>query len=151
GPPSTQRTMTLAYQIGGGISPKSVDASGRGLVFAQNMMYRHTMTVYDSRGRLVRTIPDTVDLAAFGYAQYAHGTYRGAPVELAYAPDGRHAYVSNYSMYGPGFGPEGTDTCTNRDSIDPSFVYRVDLSKLVIDGVIAVGKVPKFVAVTPNG
>ena len=30
------------------ISPKSVDATGTGLVFAQNMMYRHTMTVYDA-------------------------------------------------------------------------------------------------------
>ena len=135
GPPSTQRRMTLAYQIGGDISPKSVDASGRGLVFAQNMMYRHTMTVYDSQGHLVKTIPDSVDLAAFGYPRYPGALYRGAPVELAYAPDGRHAYVSNYSMYGAGFGPEGTDACIDRDEIDSSFVYRVDLRTLAIDQV----------------
>ena len=30
------------------------------------MMYRHTVTVYDRNGNLVKTIPDTVDLAAFG-------------------------------------------------------------------------------------
>jgi YVTN family beta-propeller protein len=150
GPPSSQRRMTLAYQIGGDISPKSVDASGRGLVFAQNMMYRHTMTVYDSQGHLLKTIPDSVDLAAFGYPRYTGSLYRGAPVELAYSPDGRHAYVSNYSMYGDGFGPEGTDACIDRDSIDSSFVYRLDLRTLAIDQVIAVGKVPKFVATTPD-
>ena len=150
GRPSVSRLMTLAYQIGGDISPKSVDASGRGLVFAQNMMYRHSMTVYDSLGRLVKTIPDSVDLAAFGYRRYHGSIYRGAPVELAYSPDGRHAYVSNYSMYGEGFGPEGTDACVDRDRIDSSFVYRIDLRSLTIDQVIAVGKVPKFVATTPD-
>ena len=35
-------------------------------MFAQNMMYRHTVTVYDRNGDLVKTIPDTVDLTAFG-------------------------------------------------------------------------------------
>jgi DNA-binding beta-propeller fold protein YncE len=115
------------------------------------MMYRHTMTVYDSQGHLVKTISDSVNLATFGYPRYQGSLYRGAPVELAYAPDGRHAYVSNYSMYGDGFGPEGTDACINRDDIDSSFVYRVDLKTLVIDQVIAVGKVPKYVATTPDG
>ncbi len=45
GPPTDQRRVTLGDSIGGEISPKSVDASDTGLVFAQNMMYRHTMTV----------------------------------------------------------------------------------------------------------
>ena len=39
GPPSDQRSLTLVDTIGGPISPKSVDASDTGLVFAQNMMY----------------------------------------------------------------------------------------------------------------
>src|SRR5690348_12913726 len=55
GKPSDRRTMKLAESIGGAISPKSVVASGTGLVFAQNMMYRHSITVYSSAGRLVRT------------------------------------------------------------------------------------------------
>ena len=51
GPPADQRTMSLIDTIGGAISPKSVSASDTGLVFAQNMMYRHTMTVYNSSWR----------------------------------------------------------------------------------------------------
>ena len=39
---------------------------GAGQVFAQNMMYRHTVTVYDRNGELVKTIPDTVNLTDFG-------------------------------------------------------------------------------------
>ena len=35
----------------------------------------------------------------------------GAPVECAFTPDGRFAYISNYSMYGEGF-VEGHDTCS---------------------------------------
>ena len=63
GPPSDQRQLTLLKTIGGHISPKSVAGSDTGLVFAQNMMYTHTDTVYDSSGKLVKTIPDTVDMS----------------------------------------------------------------------------------------
>ena len=62
--PSSAGTLTLTRTVTGDISPKSVVASERGLVFAQNMMYRHTITVYDRNGDLVKTIPDTVNLAA---------------------------------------------------------------------------------------
>ena len=67
GPPADRRHLVLIKTIGGHISPKSVDASDTGLVFAQNMMYTHTVTVYDSAGDLVKTIPDTVDMSLFGY------------------------------------------------------------------------------------
>ena len=110
GVPADQRTLTLAKTISGPISPKSVDASDTGLVFAQNMMYRHSITVYDSAGNLVKTIPDTVNLASLGIV--GGGTVQGAPVEAAFTPDSKYVYVSNYSMYGPGQGPEGSDTCT---------------------------------------
>ena len=135
--------------IRGDITPKSVTASGDGLVFAQNMMYRHTITVYNRRYRLVKTIHDTVDLADFGYPQY-DGISQGAPVEAAFSPDKSHAYVSNYSMYGPGFGPEGKDSCSPASGYDDSFVYRIDTSDLAIDQAVRVGAVPKFLAVTPN-
>ena len=153
GKPSDMRRLTLVDTIGGNISPKSVDASGTGLVFAQNMMYRHTVTVYSSWGRLLRTIPDTVDMAKFGFPGHP-GVTHGAPVEAAFSPDARYVYVSNYSMYGVGFGPEGSDTCTPESAAAAgdtnSYVYRIDTRTLRIDQVIEVGIVPKFLAVTPN-
>ena len=89
-------------------------------------------------------------LARLGYPQYP-GIDHGAPVEAAFSPDGRYAYVSNYSMYGSGFGPEGSDSCTPSSGYDRSFLYRVDMRKLAIDRAYHVGEVPKVVAVTPDG
>jgi YVTN family beta-propeller protein len=145
--------MSLIKTIGGEISPKSVDASDTGLVFAQNMMYRHSMTVYDSSGNMVTTISDKVNLSQLGVP--GGPIVQGAPVEAAFTPDARYVYVSNYSMYGPGQGPEGSDTCTPASARaagdTPSYVYRVDTKTLAIDQAIQVGLVPKYVAVTPNG
>jgi YVTN family beta-propeller protein len=144
----------LLQTIGGHISPKSVAASDNGLVFAQNMMYTHTVTVYSSSGRLVKTIPDTVEMARFGIPGHP-GITHGAPVEAAFTPDARHVYVSNYSMYGSGFGPEGNDACTparaEAAGDTDSYVYRINTPTLAIDQVIKVGLVPKFLTVTPNG
>jgi YVTN family beta-propeller protein len=115
------------------------------------MMYRHSVTVYDaSTLELVKTISDAVNLRRLGHPQYP-GTTRGAPVEAAFSPDGRYAYVSNYSMYGAGFGPEGSDNCTPSSGYDRSFVYRIDMEKLKIDQAYRVGAVPKVVAATPDG
>jgi len=137
--------------ITGNISPKSVASSGTGYVTAQNMMYRHTVTVYDARTlRLVRTISDAVRLSRLGYPQFA-GVDRGAPVEAAFSPDGRYAYVSNYSMCGSGFGPEASDSCTPSSGYDRDFLYRIDMRRLVVDRAYRVGEVPKVVAVTPDG
>ena len=147
--PAVDRPLTLVKTVTGDISPKSVVSTDSGLVFAQNMMYRHTMTVYDQGGSLVKTIPDGVDLASFGYPGHA-GVSRGAPVEGAVSPDHKFFYVTNYSMYGANFGPEGDDECSGPDGLSPSFVYRVDLSSLTITGVAEVGMVPKYVAVTPD-
>jgi DNA-binding beta-propeller fold protein YncE len=150
GRPSDRARLTLRRVLTGNISPKSVAASGSGFVTAQNMMYRHTVTVYDARTlRLVKTIPDAVDLARLGYPQFPDRV-RGAPVEAAFSPDGRYAYVSNYSMYGPGFGPEGDDDCTPSSGYDRSFVYRVDMTSMAVDRAYRVGAVPKVVAVTPD-
>jgi YVTN family beta-propeller protein len=149
-PPEVDRPLQLVHTITGEISPKSVVATGTGLVFAQNMMYRHTMTVYDDAdGSLVKTIPDGVELAHFGYPGHA-GVSQGAPVEGAVSPDGKYFYVTNYSMYGANFGPEGSDECSGPSGLSPSFVYRVDLRSLAIDAVTQVGMVPKYIAVTPD-
>ncbi|HMN98817.1 MAG TPA: YncE family protein [Miltoncostaeaceae bacterium] len=148
---SDRGRLSLRTTFGGDISPKSVAASGTGLVFAQNMMYRHSVTVYDARRlRLRKTIPDTVRLSRLGYPEY-RGEQRGAPVEAAFSPDGSHAYVSNYSMYGPGFGPEGHDECSPSSGYDRSFVYRIRLDRLTIDRAYRVGPVPKVVAVSRDG
>ena len=53
-------------------------------------------------------------------------------------------------MYGKGFNKEGTDICSPADGSDSSFVYRINLSTYKIDGVYAVGSVPKVLEVTPD-
>lgn len=149
GIPSSLRALKLATTITGPISPKSVVASGAGPVFAQNMMYKHTVTVYNRDGSFVKTIPDSVDLTKLGVPGHP-GVSQGAPVEAAFSPDRQYAYVSNYSMYGAGFGREGTDTCSPASGFSPSFVYRIGVASLAIDKVYPVGQVPKYVAVTPD-
>jgi YVTN family beta-propeller protein len=147
--PAHDFVLTRVATVNGAISPKSVTATGTGLVFAQNMMYRHTMTVYDAGGSLVKTIPDSVDLAQFGIAGHP-GVVRGAPVEAAVDHARRYVFATNYSMYGANFGPEGSDNCRGPGGLSPSFVYRVSLATLAIDAVGPVGMVPKYVAVTPD-
>lgn len=147
-PPADTLTMKKFKRISGPISPKSVVASGHGVVTAQNMMYHHTVTAYDSDGNLLATIPDDVTLADFGIDR--PGTFKGAPVEAAFTPDGKKVYVSNYSMYGPGF-REGKDSCSPGDGTTTSFLYRIDTKTWKVDQVIPAGAVPKYVAVTPDG
>jgi YVTN family beta-propeller protein len=147
--PAREFTLTPVTTITGQISPKSVVATGTGLVFAQNMMYTHTVTVYDRDGALVKTRPDDVDLARFGITDHP-GISKGAPVEAAVDSAHKHVYVSNYSMYGANFGPEGSDECAGPDGLSPSYLYRINLESLELDGVAQVGMVPKYVAVTPD-
>ena len=139
------RTMRLT----GDLTPKSVVASPAGVVVAQNMMYRHTVSAFGADGALLATVKDAVDLATFGIKGHP-GTTQGAPVEAAFTADGRHAWVSNYSMYGAGYGPEGLDSCRAGDGTSPSTVYRIDTTTFAIDRVVEVGAVPKYVAVTPD-
>ncbi len=151
--PNDQRTLDHVADLTGDLASKSVVASQFGLYIAQNMMYRHTITVFDADKSLVATVPDSVDLAALGHP-VPSGTYRGAPVEAAFDSTGTYAYVSNYRMYGEGFSADPGDSCNN-DEGDPSYVYRLDMSRVatpeaVIDRAFLVGSVPKYVAVTPD-
>ena len=147
---SDQTRLALVKTITGDISPKSVRSSGTGLVSAHNMMYRHSVTIYDSNTQeLIKRIPDSVKLSDFGYTKYS-GTYKGSPVEGAFSPDGNYLYVTNYAMYGKGFNKEGTDICSPSNGFDSSFVYRINLSNYKIDAVYAVGSVPKVIEVTPD-
>jgi YVTN family beta-propeller protein len=141
--------MALVKTITGGLSPKSVVHSGKGLFFAQNMMYNHTINVYDRQFNLVKTIPDQINLSDYGYAQYP-GTQQGAPVEAAFSPNGETAWVSNYQMYGSGFSGSADDDCSPSQNLDPSFLYRIGTKNLGIEKVVQVGAVPKFVETTPN-
>ncbi len=151
--PSDQRTLAKIANLTGDLASKSVVASQTGLYIAQNMMYRHTISVFDADKQLVATVPDTVDLAALGQP-VTSATYQGSPVEAAFDSAGRYAYVSNYRMYGIGFNADPGDSCNN-DEGDPSYVYRLDLANVadpgsVIDRAYPVGSVPKYVAVSPD-
>lgn len=146
---SADRRLVDAFTVNdSSLTPKSVVATGDGLFFAQNMMYRHNVSVYDRAGVKVATIADTVDLAAFGVPGGV--VAQGSPVEAAVTPDGRYVYVSNYKMYGPGFTPVADDDC-GRGSWDGSYVYKIDVATLRIVGVIPTGAVPKYLAVSPDG
>ena len=143
-------SMKLIHTINGSIAPKSVRSSADGVVSAHNMMYRHSVTVYDAKTfELLHTVSDSVSLKDFGFSKSA-GNYKGAPVEGTFSPDGKYLYVSNYAMYGKGYNREGTDTCSPADKYDTSFVYRINRSDYTIDSVYPVGSVPKVVEVTPD-
>ncbi|HVT14432.1 MAG TPA: YncE family protein [Fimbriimonadaceae bacterium] len=147
---ATPAHLHLVKVITGGISPKSIVASGTGLFFAQNMMYTHKITVYDRSFKLVKTISDRVELSKLGQKSYK-GKYQGSPVECAFTPNGNEAWVSNYQMYGPGFNHPGFDKADGRPGYDPSFLFRINTQTLDITAAVKVGSVPKFVAVTPDG
>ncbi len=141
-------TLVLKTVIRGKLSPKSVVHNGKGLFFAQNMMYNHSITVYDSDYKLVNTIPDKVDLSRYGFKEYS-GSYRGAPVECAFSHDGQYAWVSNYQMEGEGFTNPGCDDCSG-NTYDESFVYKINTRTFAIEKVIRTGSVPKYLAVSPD-
>jgi len=149
-PLSQDTRLKLIKTLSGNLSPKSVLSSGNGLISAHNMMYNHTVTIYDAATMdLTSTVKDSVDLKSFGYSKYS-GTYRGAPVEGAFSPDGKYLYFTNYAMYGKGFTKEGHDTCSPASGYDTSFLSRIDLNTKAIDAVYPVGSVPKVVKVTPD-
>jgi len=144
---SSQRLELVRTVVDERLRPKSVIATSSGLLFAQNMMYRHNVMVLDAEGEIVAVIDDAIDRASFGIGT---GMLRGAPVEAVESVDGRYVFVSNYKMYGPGYVSDADDDC-DRGSWDDSLVYRVDVESLTIDAVATVGAVPKFMAVTPDG
>jgi len=138
--------------IEGKISPKSIVHSGKGVFFAQNIMYRHTITVYNRSFQLLKTISDKVELKKFGFSEYG-GVYHGAPVECAFSSSGKYAWVSNYNMSGgesDEFIKPGCDNCNAKGVYDSSFVYKINADNLEIEAVVKVGAVPKYLAVTPN-
>ena len=146
----SESTMTLIKTLSGNLSPKSVAASQNGLISAHNMMYKHTVAIYDSESlELVSTVKDSVNLSSLGVAGYT-GIHKGSPVEGAYSPDGKYLYFTNYAMYGKGFTKEGHDVCSPASGFDTSYLSRINLENYKIDAVYPVGSVPKVVKVTPD-
>ena len=147
---SADTSMVLIKTVSGGISPKSVLASGTGLISTHNMMYTHNVTFFDAKTFGVKSrISDSVELSKFGFDKYS-GSYKGAPVEGAFSPDGKYLYFTNYAMYGKGFTKEGHDVCSPASGYDKSFLSRINLDNFKIDAVYPVGSVPKVVSVTPD-
>ncbi|MFK5646516.1 YncE family protein [Ornithinimicrobium sp. LYQ121] len=148
--PSDTTAMEQVDYLTGNMTPKSVMASGHGLMIANNMMYQHTSTVYDATTReQVAVLDDSLDLAEFGVEGHP-GISKGSPVEAVWTDDGRYAYVSQYTMYGENFGVEGFDACTKDSGVGDSMVYRFDAEELAWDQVIRVGAVPKYLEITPD-
>ena len=145
-------TLSQLKIIEGKINPKSIVHSGNGLFFAQNMMYKHTVTVYNRNFQLLKTISDKVELNQYGYSK-RKGLYRGAPVECTFTHNGRYAWVSNYNMSGGSeteFRKPGCDNCHGTGIYDSSFVYKINTSTLLIEAIVKVGAVPKYLAATPD-
>ena len=148
--PSDRRTLRLVRTISGGLAPKSIVGTPSGRFFAQNVTYFHTIAVFDRRFRRIATLSDSVRRSWLG-AQGDRTKVRGAPVEAAVSTDGDTIFVSQYSMYGPGFPPPGFDRCTEDDVIDESYVYRIDVETLRKVRAYRVGEVPKYLAASPDG
>lgn len=145
-------SLYLIKSISGKISPKSIVHNGKGLFYAQNMMYRHTVTVYDRSLKEIATIKDYVYLNQFGFKDYKKGVY-GGPVECAFSHNGKYAWVSNYSMIGGDstqFRNPGCDNCSSSTKYDSSFVYQIDTETNQIINVVKVGAVPKYVATSQD-
>ena len=145
-------SLYLVKTISGKISPKSVVHNGNGVFYAQNMMYRHTVTVYNRSFDLVKTIKDQVNLKDFGFNLYT-SSVKGGPVECDFSHNGKYAWVSNYNMTGGGdefFNNPGCDNCSSSSKYDSSFVYQIDVASHKIVNVIKVGAVPKYIACTPD-
>ena len=151
---SRSESFDLVKTLAGHTSAKSIVHSGNGLFFAQNMMYRHTITVYNRNYELVKILPDEISLSDYGFETYRGvkiaGKYKGSPVECAFSHDGKFAWVSNYVMYGRGFHRMGHDKGGPTGNYDTSTLYKINTSTLKIENVVMVGSVPKFLAVSPD-
>ena len=135
--------LKLQQEFSGNLAPKSVISNGKGLFFAQNMMYEHTITVYNRQGNLVTTLNDSVDLIQYGFSRFDEKV-QGAPCEATSTHNGQYVWVSNYAMYGPGFDNIPDDDCEPNGGFDSSFIFKFSTSDFTIKNAIQVGCVPKY-------
>lgn len=139
------QSLKLKHQFSGNLAPKSVVTNGKGLFFAQNMMYEHTITVYNRQGKLVTTLSDSIDLTSHGFDRFKEKV-QGAPCEATPTHQGRYLWVSNYAMYGSGFDSISDDECEPNGGFDSSFVYKISTTDFTVKNVVQVGCVPKYLA-----
>lgn len=142
-------TLITKKYIYGSLSPKSVKANAKGQVFAQNMMYRHTITVYNKDRQLMQTIKDGVKLTDYGHKEKT-GYYLGAPVEACFTHGGKYAWVSNYLMQGDSLKNPGCDECYHPTMYDKSYVYKINTENFNIEKAVEVGSVPKYIISSPD-
>ena len=145
--PLDSTKLTRAKTVKGKITPKSI-VYANGKLFAQNMMYSHTLTVYDTTGKLLKTIKDTVTPSSF-IDTMSNSLLQGSPVEAALATNDV-LWVSNYQMYGKGYTNPGCDGCRG-NSFDKSFMYGFNSNTLKLEKIIPTGSVPKFISCDPTG
>lgn len=149
--PSNETFMSFEETVTEGpATPKSIVSNGEGLLIANNMLYQHSVTLYDSEtNELVKSLSDAVDLHSYGFTEYPEDTLiNGSPVEAVWTSDGDYAYVSNYLV--ADYGGYADDACTSGSAITPGFVYRLNAETLEWDDVIQAGRVPKYVALTSD-
>lgn len=131
-----------------GVEPKSVVSNQHGLMITNNVIYQHNVVLFDTATReIFQTLDDTVNPAELGVEGLPEEV-RGAPVEAAWTKDGEHAYVTQYGLYDVGTAPN--DNCTAGSAIAPSMVYRYSVEKKDWDEAYRVGRVPKYVALSPD-
>jgi YVTN family beta-propeller protein len=150
--PMSERRLRAWRRELGALTPKSLVASNAGHVFAQNMIYNHSVSVFDADGNRVTDISDRIPRDLLGLAEppAKKPTFvRGAPVEAAVTGDGTRLFVSNYYILGKGFPGNVTDEC-ELDQKVPSYVYEIDVPRMFVTRAIQVGSTPKFLALTPD-
>lgn len=131
-----------------GVEPKSVVSNQHGLMITNNVIYQHNVVLFDTATReIFQTLDDTVNPAELG-VEGLPDEVSGAPVEAAWTKDGEHAYVTQYGLYDVGTAPN--DNCTAGSDIAPSLVYRYSVEEKDWDAAYRVGRVPKYVALSPD-
>ena len=150
GPPSSSLKLKLRKTIvSADISPKSVVSTGTGYVFAQNMMYKHTMTVYDAKTlKLVETIPDEIDAGRVPHQRTRAdrpGVARRGRVHARRALHVRLAVLDVRRRL-----HRGPRHLLARRRHGQELRLPRPARHLEMDKVIPVGAVPKYLAVTPD-
>lgn len=158
------RRLTLYRRELGELTPKSLVSTKDGAVFAQNMIYKRSVSVFDHEGNHIADIAAKAPRSLLELPEdqkweaWAKRTGKklpqkwvwGAPVEGAVHPDGKRFFVSNYYIQGAGPTGSVTDDC-KIEKPKPSFVWEIDIATLSIVKSYPVGVTPKFLAITHDG
>ncbi|HYO86492.1 MAG TPA: YncE family protein [Dermatophilaceae bacterium] len=148
--PSELTSLRLHARLTDAVAPASVALGAQGLVAVPTSASGHDVVLFRPDGSVAGRIPDAVELNRYRITGHK-GVVRGSPAGAAVSTDGRHVYVTNYAMSGDGFRSPPTSACVPSDSVQPSFVYRLEVATSSVDQVIPVGAGPGAVALTPDG